>query len=580
MTTAMTEPPKAAKPEVKKPQLAKVLFQGAIQLEKIAVVSNVRKKFDEHAIKELAANIASIGVTTPILLRPGKAEGTYELVAGERRYRAAKSIGLKEIPAIVKDLDNDAALEHQAAENIHRKDLTPIEEARTFKALLDAKRYTVADISDLIGKNKVYVYRSISILELPKEILEAIEAGELTPAHGRQILRVPPADRKGLFNMAKQNTAKELQEQIDRDQGENLSKARFDVKKPYAGEIACTACPYNSGNQDQLFDGAEKGKCLNTKCFEKKTTLAGQEQLETLRKKYPAAKFVQAVNGWIYANHTEDKGFVVRGEFDKPTKGEFALFLSTMDGKLHLATPAAKEKDVQSQRAAAQAQQKADPKATFVQKAIGSALLKALAEKSTKLTKNHLVAVLENLLDGGPQSEPIEEVLGAIIEPGKMNEAELCQAITLLTVAPYGSESASVSDLEHFGVKVKQIQKNAAEVAEKGWIAHKASQGMEWPKNIAEVDKVLAHVIKADDKKWTKYKKTGLTDGELENLVRGEFPDNGGGSEPRWWNAKRVGLLLWLSINAGKDKDAALCGVETRNRARIILGIPYAKETR
>jgi ParB/RepB/Spo0J family partition protein len=297
--TRVALPQKPPEPS-KQPPAPNVIFQGDVLISLIDVKEQVRKKFDENAHKELTESIRTKGVISPVTLRP--IDNGFELVAGERRFRAAKAAGLAEIPAIVRELDDQSAALYQVEENIHRKDLTPIEEARGYKLLLEAKKYNVEQLAALVDKSKVYVYRSVSLLELPKATIEAIEKGETTPAHGHQILRVPPEHREKVWtSWVKSNrgeTVNDLIQHIEYEIGKDLDKATFPLDAPYAGAVACGACPFNSANQGMLFDGAtEGGQCTNVGCFNTKTKQSVVDMKAAFEKKLPNAKYVgQAEN--------------------------------------------------------------------------------------------------------------------------------------------------------------------------------------------------------------------------------------------------------------------------------------------
>lgn len=300
MTTAVPSKPVPATPA---PQPAKVIFQGRIALEKIDVRPQVRKKFDENSHKELTESVRTKDVISPVTLRP-KGE-RYELVAGERRFRAAKAAGLPTIPAIVRELDDQAAALYQVEENIHRKDLTPIEEARGFKLLTqpgkDGKaKYNVEQLAALIKKDKTHVYRRLALLELPSKVLEMIEAGELTPEHGHQVLRVPPDRRseviayisKASKSEGRYITAKELQRVVDEQLGSDLKAAPWPKDVPFAGKPACSTCPSNSGNQGMLIGGVVTGRCMAIACFQAKADQVEKDNAKELVAKYPGVKVV------------------------------------------------------------------------------------------------------------------------------------------------------------------------------------------------------------------------------------------------------------------------------------------------
>jgi ParB family chromosome partitioning protein len=149
--------------------------------------SQPRKAFDEDALLALAESIRSRGVLQPVVVRP-LAGGHFELVAGERRLRAAKIAGLESIPAIVRDAPESQRLELALAENVAREDLNPIEEARACAMLVDDLGLKKGEVARRIGKSRVAVSNLIRLLSLPEPVLEAIEAGHLSEGHGRALL--------------------------------------------------------------------------------------------------------------------------------------------------------------------------------------------------------------------------------------------------------------------------------------------------------------------------------------------------------------------------------------------------------
>ncbi len=149
--------------------------------------SQPRRRFDENALQELAASVAERGVLQPVLVRP-RAGGTYELVAGERRWRAARIAGIEQIPTLVRHQDDAAALELALIENMAREDLTPIEEARACAALVEELGLTREDVGRRVGRSRVAVSNLIRLLDLPDEVIELVQLGSLTEGHGRALL--------------------------------------------------------------------------------------------------------------------------------------------------------------------------------------------------------------------------------------------------------------------------------------------------------------------------------------------------------------------------------------------------------
>jgi ParB family chromosome partitioning protein len=161
-----------------------------------------RKRFDEEALAALAGSLADRGVVQPILVRP-VAGGTYELVAGERRWRAAQLAGLETIPAVVRQHDDAASLEVALVENMAREDLNPVEEARAVAALVEELGLSREAVGKKVGRSRVAISNLLRILDLPDEALALVEAGELTEGHGRALLMAPDhADRRRLARAA------------------------------------------------------------------------------------------------------------------------------------------------------------------------------------------------------------------------------------------------------------------------------------------------------------------------------------------------------------------------------------------
>jgi len=147
-----------------------------------------RKRFNEQELKELAESIKEKGVLVPIILRTVQNKPyLYEIVAGERRYRAAQMAGLSEIPALVKTLTNQNAMEIALIENVQRENLNPIEEAEGYANLMEKCDYTMADVSKLIGKSESYIRNLMRINSLPESVKEMVRSGQLSASHARTI---------------------------------------------------------------------------------------------------------------------------------------------------------------------------------------------------------------------------------------------------------------------------------------------------------------------------------------------------------------------------------------------------------
>jgi ParB family chromosome partitioning protein len=149
--------------------------------------SQPRRRFDEDSLQALADSLGERGVLQPVLVRP-KAGGTYEIVAGERRWRAAQIAGLKTIPALVRSRDDAEAIELALIENMAREDLSPIEEARACAALVEDLELTREEVGRRVGRSRVAVSNLIRLLDLPEDAVELVQAGTLSEGHGRALL--------------------------------------------------------------------------------------------------------------------------------------------------------------------------------------------------------------------------------------------------------------------------------------------------------------------------------------------------------------------------------------------------------
>lgn len=158
-----------------------------------------RTNFDEKSLRELAKSIEESGMLQPIIVR--KMGEKYELVVGERRYRAVKMSGLNDIPAIVKDISDREAIQMALIENIHREDLNPVEEAIAYKYLLDEYDLRQEDIAKLVGRSRPYITNSLRLLTLPEEVKEMLVAGEITSGHARALLSL--VDEKTILKYAR-----------------------------------------------------------------------------------------------------------------------------------------------------------------------------------------------------------------------------------------------------------------------------------------------------------------------------------------------------------------------------------------
>lgn len=178
-------------------------LEGLIQLPLTELKANPdqpRKEFAEEALDELAASIRERGIIQPLLVEPDPQGSGYIIIAGERRYRAAQRAGLGSVPALVRQVSEEERLEIALIENIQRADLTPLEEARAYRHLMETVGLTQEEVAQKVGKQRSTVANALRLLKLPSEMQSALEENRMTPGHARAILQVVnPAGQKALY---------------------------------------------------------------------------------------------------------------------------------------------------------------------------------------------------------------------------------------------------------------------------------------------------------------------------------------------------------------------------------------------
>jgi ParB family transcriptional regulator, chromosome partitioning protein len=166
-----------------------------------------RRRFDSQAGAGLAESVRSQGIVQPVLVRP-RAAGGYELIAGERRWRAAKDAGMRAVPAVIREADDRDTLLLGLVENVARENLSLVEEARAFAVLMDEFGLSLGDVAERVGKSKPAVSNRVRLLELPEDVLAMLERRQLTEGHARAVLAVP--DHEGRRELAHQVVKKGL----------------------------------------------------------------------------------------------------------------------------------------------------------------------------------------------------------------------------------------------------------------------------------------------------------------------------------------------------------------------------------
>lgn len=168
-----------------------------------------RQRFAEDEVAELAGSIRSLGVLQPVLLRPclGERAGLYEIVAGERRWRASKLAGLTQIPALIREMDDLETLEVALVENVQRSNLNPVEEAKGYQRLIEEFQLNQKDVAERVGKDRASIANYLRLLALPDGVLKLLEEGAITMGHAKAILTVKePAAQQSLARKAVDET--------------------------------------------------------------------------------------------------------------------------------------------------------------------------------------------------------------------------------------------------------------------------------------------------------------------------------------------------------------------------------------
>jgi len=253
-----------------------------------AVQERRRTHYDAAALKELAQNIKAVQVIEPIIVRPKVGAGgseRFEIVAGERRWRASREAGLQSIPAIIRALDDSQVLEIQLVENLHREGLHELEEAEGYEILMQQHHYDIEQLCAKVGRSRAYVYARLKLLALDKKSREAFYAGKLSAATALLLARIPvPALQQEAL---KAITAtwngeplpyKDAQRHIQDRYMTRLKDAPFDVKAAdlVAGAGPCSACPKLTGNQPELFGDIKTADvCTDPNCYAAKRAAWG-----------------------------------------------------------------------------------------------------------------------------------------------------------------------------------------------------------------------------------------------------------------------------------------------------------------
>ena len=250
-----------------------------------------RKYFDKEALEELASSISENGLLQPILVRE-YGDSRYQIIAGERRFRASKLAGLSEIPAIILDKDDRKVAEIALIENIQREDLNPVEEAMAFRALIKEYDLTQEELSEKVGKSRSAIANTMRLLDLPDEILTMVAAGDLSAGHARTLLGVK--DRDNMLILADKTveldySVRQLEEEVKRINKPKKEEPIEDEKLPmvdYYREMELRMMSHLGRKVKIEGKGRKKSITLfyedNEDLDELLTTICGKEFLEEI----------------------------------------------------------------------------------------------------------------------------------------------------------------------------------------------------------------------------------------------------------------------------------------------------------
>lgn len=252
---------------------------------------NPRKNFDEKSLVELADSIHQQGVLQAIGVRP-IAENRFEIVFGERRYRASQIAGLEEIPAVILDISDETAEEMAVTENLQRKDVTPIEEANAYQKLIESGRHDVQSLAVQFGKNESYIRTRLKFVSLIPEIAQLLEQDELTISVATEICRYGEDIQHDiyekhlkegvLYNSWRGMKASEVAKNIERSYTTDLKRYFFD-------KTVCLSCPHNTNNMMLFCEEGSCGNCANRKCLEEMNASYLAEKAVQLMEQRPFA---------------------------------------------------------------------------------------------------------------------------------------------------------------------------------------------------------------------------------------------------------------------------------------------------
>lgn len=220
-----------------------------------------RQNFDREKLEQLAQSIIQHGIVQPVVLR--EIDRGYEIVAGERRWRAARIAGLKAIPAVIKELDDKQVMEMALIENLQREDLNPMEEAEAYKKLIDEHRLTQEEVASVVGKSRPAIANILRLLSLPEDIQQMVRKELLSAGHARAVISIPHKDQQEVVHrVVKDNlSVRETEKLVDSiiKEGTNKKIRKIKEKEAWIVEVE-NSLGELLGTRVQISRGRKKGK--------------------------------------------------------------------------------------------------------------------------------------------------------------------------------------------------------------------------------------------------------------------------------------------------------------------------------
>lgn len=429
-----------------------------MQLSKIEVETNIRTTTNKEADAELLSSVKRDGILQPLLVRKLDGGVKFGLVAGHRRYAAAKAAGIKEVPIRIVEAKTDAEKDNiRLVENVQRLDLNVMEEALAYKHMMDrggkdvwahvgkqvlpnaAYQSALTGLAKMTGKTESHIAKVVRLTELELEYQELLQDGTLTLQHGMLILSVDPAKRKVIYEEIKrqresfygkvdaQFTTSGLMRIIDEKVKRSLSSAVFPKDRTYGDLIPCTVCPYNTDNTKDLFGmvGSEKGLCRNSKCFKIKTDTFWRLTRQEQQKKLGDLKFL----GYLregFGVPKEQAGLELTPKNGEGAEGWFLLKADKPQVIFGFKPTGKKAEEMQTRQ-----NPESFVRGTFEKQLLPIILRKGVADKAKTVKLNRFKNAVDALLAVAPDMANVAQYLFGKKELNKLNPTELGRVITL-----------------------------------------------------------------------------------------------------------------------------------------------------